>query len=51
MCRLGLAICLSLAEAMNGKVDVESKEGEGSTFRLWIPVKTEFSEKSKIIKK
>lgn len=48
---LGLAICLSLAEAMNGKVDVESKEGEGSTFRLWIPVKAEFSEKSKIIKK
>jgi len=48
---LGLAICLSLAEAMNGKVDVESKEGEGSTFRLWIPVKTEFSEKSKSIKK
>jgi signal transduction histidine kinase len=36
---------------MNGKVDVESKEGEGSTFRLWIPVKAEFSEKSKIIKK
>lgn len=34
---LGLAICASLAEALGGTLSVESKEGEGSRFRLWIP--------------
>jgi signal transduction histidine kinase len=34
---LGLAICLSLAESLGGAVTVESKEGAGSRFRLWIP--------------
>jgi len=34
---LGLAICAALAEALGAALTVESKEGEGSRFRLWIP--------------
>lgn len=34
---LGLAICAALAESLGGALTVESKEGEGSKFRLWIP--------------
>jgi PAS domain S-box-containing protein len=34
---LGLAISLSLAESLGGALTVESKKGEGSRFRLWIP--------------
>jgi two-component system NtrC family sensor kinase len=34
---LGLAISLSLAESLGGALTVDSKEGSGSRFRLWIP--------------
>ena len=34
---LGLAICSTLAESLGGAITVESKRGEGSRFRLWIP--------------
>jgi two-component system NtrC family sensor kinase len=34
---LGLAICSTLAESLGGAITVESKEGAGSRFRLWIP--------------
>jgi two-component system NtrC family sensor kinase len=34
---LGLAISSTLAETLGGAVTVESKIGQGSRFRLWIP--------------
>ncbi|MEM6910940.1 MAG: response regulator [Verrucomicrobiota bacterium] len=34
---LGLAICKRLAEAMGGSIEIESEEGEGSTFRVRLP--------------
>ena len=34
---LGLAISATLAESLRGGLNVESKPGEGSKFRLWIP--------------
>jgi PAS domain S-box-containing protein len=34
---LGLAISSTLAESMGGAITVESKEGAGSRFRLWLP--------------
>ena len=36
---LGLAISLTLAESLGGALNVESREGAGSRFRLWIPRK------------
>ncbi len=35
---LGLSICRRLSELMNGAVDVESQEGQGSTFSVVIPM-------------
>ncbi len=35
---LGLAICRHLAVAMDGSIEVESRPGEGSTFRFQIPL-------------
>ena len=37
---LGLAISLTLAEALGGALTVESKHGAGSRFRLWLPRRT-----------
>ena len=34
---LGLTICKSFADIMNGRIDVQSKEGVGSTFTLILP--------------
>jgi heavy metal sensor kinase len=34
---LGLAIASSIAQAYGGKIDVESKAGEGTTFTVWLP--------------
>ena len=34
---LGLAICSTTAESLGGAITVESREGAGSRFRLWIP--------------
>lgn len=36
---LGLAICKQLVEQVNGTIDVQSTLGQGSTFRIEIPVK------------
>lgn len=35
---LGLTICHNLAQLMNGRLDVRSKKGDGSTFTLEVPV-------------
>jgi len=35
---LGLAICRHIAEAHEGKIEVESQMGAGSTFSVWLPL-------------
>ena len=34
---LGLTICKSFCEMMGGNIEVQSSEGEGSTFTFWLP--------------
>lgn len=35
---LGLAVSYSIVERHHGSIEVHSKVGEGSTFRVWLPV-------------
>ncbi|MEG0662853.1 MAG: HAMP domain-containing sensor histidine kinase, partial [Anaerovoracaceae bacterium] len=41
---LGLYIVYNEVEKMNGRIQVESKEGEGTTFRIYLPVAVERTE-------
>jgi signal transduction histidine kinase/ligand-binding sensor domain-containing protein len=34
---LGLSITRKLAEAMDGRIELESTSGQGATFRFWLP--------------
>ena len=44
---LGLAVSYGIIQRHNGKIEVRSKEGEGSTFIIYLPLHTEkLSEKS-----
>ncbi len=38
---LGLAVCYGIAEKHGGRIEVDSKVGEGTTFRIILPVKGE----------
>jgi signal transduction histidine kinase len=37
---LGLHLSLKAAEALGGKLEVQSEPGRGSTFALWLPAET-----------
>ena len=34
---LGLSISYGIIKTHHGRIDIESKEGEGSTFKIWLP--------------
>lgn len=47
---LGLVICKNLTEALGGKISVNTKLGEGSTFILTFPLNQNFSISPKSLK-
>lgn len=46
---LGLSISYKIIEEHNGKISVESKEGEGTTFTIEIPLRTQTAKSSMFI--
>jgi two-component system phosphate regulon sensor histidine kinase PhoR len=40
---LGLAIVKRIIELHNGRIDVESIEGAGTTFRVWLPLSAQLA--------
>ncbi len=37
---LGLSLCFGIIESHEGRIDIQSKEGEGTNVQIFIPVKT-----------
>ncbi|HHE55977.1 MAG TPA: HAMP domain-containing histidine kinase, partial [Caldithrix abyssi] len=38
---LGLSICYSIIQKHRGKIEVKSKQGHGTTFTIYLPLKNE----------
>ncbi|MBR6286624.1 MAG: hypothetical protein IKR18_06520 [Bacteroidaceae bacterium] len=38
---LGLSICKAIIKSSNGRIDIESEPGKGSTFSAWVPCEIE----------
>jgi len=43
---LGLSLCYGIVEAHHGRIDVKSREGEGTEVRVYLPVKATKKEQS-----
>ncbi|NLW31324.1 MAG: hypothetical protein GXY77_07705 [Fibrobacter sp.] len=39
---IGLATCYSIINQHNGCIDVQSREGKGTTFTIYLPAASEF---------
>jgi PAS domain S-box-containing protein len=46
---LGLPICKSIVEAMNGEIGVNSEAGKGATFWFRLPLKAAFADESAVL--
>jgi signal transduction histidine kinase len=44
---LGLAIVKELVDAMGGRIDLTSRVGEGTVFRIWLPMSGKISSKNR----
>lgn len=44
---LGLSICKAIVDKMQGRIEFNSKIGEGTTFRIWLPCTLEISDAPK----
>jgi signal transduction histidine kinase len=42
---LGLSICHSIVSSLQGRIEVASEPGKGSSFRVTLPVPAELSER------